>query len=132
MSVIIEYILGLWTSHTYDIVYYPHICVVPAQSPRLSHSLEDFAALIPHENPHQLPVMEVCWFVCLSISQSVCLSFGMFCVLLLKISLKSTSINQYYNLIPQIISRIFDGSEFQSFKECYGTRLVTGFARLLG
>ena len=89
MSVIIEYILELWTSHIYyDIVYYPHMCVVPAQSPRLSHSSEDFAALIPHDNPHQLPIMEVCWFICLSISQSVCLSFGMFCVLLLKIPLK--------------------------------------------
>ena len=42
------------------------------------------------------------------------------------------SMYQFYNLISQIISRIFDGSEFQSFKECYGTRLITGFARLLG
>ena len=37
--------------------------VVPAQPPRLGHSLEDFAALIPHDNPHQLPIMEVCQFV---------------------------------------------------------------------
>ena len=33
--------------------------IVSGQDPILGHSMEDFAALIPHDNPHQLPVMEV-------------------------------------------------------------------------
>ena len=57
-------------------VHSPH--TVPSHSPQLGHSLEDFAALIPHDDPHQLPIMEVCLsvcpFVCLSICLSVCLS----------------------------------------------------------
>lgn len=39
--------------------HYSHVIVSP-DSPRLSHSLEDFAAIIPHDHPHQLPIMEVC------------------------------------------------------------------------
>ena len=34
--------------------------IVSTEDPRLGHSLEDFAALIPHDNPHQLPIMDVC------------------------------------------------------------------------
>ncbi|KAI9145304.1 methylcrotonoyl-CoA carboxylase beta chain [Paraphysoderma sedebokerense] len=34
--------------------------------------------------------------------------------------------------IKDIISRIVDGSEFQEFKELYGTTLVTGFANIWG
>ena len=63
---------SLQTSGTYVVVHcgvYRYVCwllmsLVPADSPRLSHSLEDFAALIPHDNPHQLPIMEVCMSVC--------------------------------------------------------------------
>lgn len=32
----------------------------------------------------------------------------------------------------QVIARIVDGSEFQEFKENYGTQLITGFARIHG
>ena len=32
----------------------------------------------------------------------------------------------------QVIARIVDGSEFQEFKEKYGTGLVTGFAFIEG
>jgi 3-methylcrotonyl-CoA carboxylase beta subunit len=49
---------------------------------------------------------------------------------------------EIYGIIPQdtrrpfdirdIISRIVDGSEFQEFKEKYGTTLVTGFAKIHG
>lgn len=38
--------------------------IVPAEDPRLGHSMEDFAALIPHDNPHQLPIMKVRLSVC--------------------------------------------------------------------
>lgn len=34
--------------------------------------------------------------------------------------------------IRQVIARLVDGSEFQEFKELYGTTLVTGFARIHG
>ncbi|GAB5464786.1 MAG: carboxyl transferase domain-containing protein [Candidatus Kapaibacteriales bacterium] len=34
--------------------------------------------------------------------------------------------------IKEIIARLVDGSEFQEFKENYGTTLVTGFARIMG
>ena len=34
--------------------------IVPSQAPRLPHSVEEFAALIPHDELEQLPVMEVC------------------------------------------------------------------------
>lgn len=34
--------------------------------------------------------------------------------------------------VKNVISRIVDGSEFQEFKEFYGTTLVTGFARIYG
>jgi 3-methylcrotonyl-CoA carboxylase beta subunit len=49
---------------------------------------------------------------------------------------------EIYGIIPQdtrkpfdvreIISRLVDGSEFQEFKERYGTTLVTGFAKIHG
>jgi 3-methylcrotonyl-CoA carboxylase beta subunit len=49
---------------------------------------------------------------------------------------------EIYGIIPQdtrkpfdvrdIISRLVDGSEFQEFKEKYGTTLVTGFAKIHG
>lgn len=34
--------------------------------------------------------------------------------------------------VKNVIARIVDGSEFQEFKEHYGTTLVTGFARIFG
>ena len=34
--------------------------------------------------------------------------------------------------VRHVISRIVDGSEFDEFKELYGTTLVTGFARIFG
>lgn len=50
--------------------------------------------------------------------------------------------DEIYGIIPQdtrkpfdvrdIIARIVDGSEFQEFKERYGTTLVTGFAKIHG
>jgi 3-methylcrotonyl-CoA carboxylase beta subunit len=49
---------------------------------------------------------------------------------------------EIYGIIPQdtrkpfdvreIIARLVDGSEFQEFKERYGTTLVTGFAKIHG
>lgn len=51
-------------------------------------------------------------------------------------------VNEIYGIIPQdtrkpfdvreIIARIVDGSEFQEFKEKYGSTLVCGFARIHG
>ncbi len=34
--------------------------------------------------------------------------------------------------VREIIARFVDGSEFQEFKETYGTTLITGFARIMG
>jgi 3-methylcrotonyl-CoA carboxylase beta subunit len=34
--------------------------------------------------------------------------------------------------VREVIARIVDGSEFQEFKELYGTTLVTGFAKIYG
>ena len=34
--------------------------IVPSQVLRLPHSMEEFAALIPHDELEQLPVVEVC------------------------------------------------------------------------
>jgi len=49
--------------------------IVPSQVPRLPHSLEEFAALIPHDEVEQLPVMEVCLCcVCACVSACVCVS----------------------------------------------------------
>ncbi|KAI3769886.1 hypothetical protein L6452_01000 [Arctium lappa] len=42
-----------------------------------------------------------------------------------------TDLKQSFD-IRSIIARIVDGSEFDEFKQLYGTTLVTGFARILG
>lgn len=34
--------------------------------------------------------------------------------------------------VREVISRVFDGSEFHEFKQLYGETLVTGFAKLYG
>ncbi|KAL8238296.1 hypothetical protein R6Q59_019377 [Mikania micrantha] len=46
-------------------------------------------------------------------------------------SIASTDLKQSFD-IRSVIARIVDGSEFDEFKQLYGTTLVTGFARILG
>lgn len=42
-----------------------------------------------------------------------------------------TNLKRSYN-VKQVIARIVDKSEFQEFKELYGTTLITGFAHIYG
>ncbi|GKA67409.1 methylcrotonoyl-CoA carboxylase beta chain, mitochondrial [Tanacetum coccineum] len=46
-------------------------------------------------------------------------------------SIAPTDLKQSFD-VRSIIARIVDGSEFDEFKQLYGTTLVTGFARILG
>ncbi len=42
-----------------------------------------------------------------------------------------TDLKEQYD-IREVIARLVDGSEFDEFKQLYGTTLVTGFARIHG
>lgn len=47
------------------------------------------------------------------------------------VSFSGSNLMKTYD-VREVISRVFDGSEFHEFKQLYGETLVTGFAKLYG